>query len=119
MAGKEYIILITTTLMVLHPSCILSEECPRLPFAADYESEKLNRTFPYVRGKNSIRKSEFLCDFIWTGEEHLKEKLLHRLMKRKKKFCTHHSPRSRLQQPVPLHVQRLWLPHVDMGAGLT
>ena len=63
-------------------SPVLSEDCPSLPARA-------NQSQPYalnVREKDSKRKSEFLCDFIWTDAEHLKEKLLDRLMQRQKTF---------------------------------
>ena len=58
------------------------EECPKL--------DNLSIPFPYplnVRDKNgSSIKSEFLCDFIWTDKQHLKNKLLDRLKKRQKTF---------------------------------
>ena len=63
-------------------SPVLSEDCPRLPARA-------NQSLPYVlnvREDDSKKKSEFLCDFIWTDAEHLKEKLLDRLTQRQKTF---------------------------------
>ena len=38
-----------------------------------------------TRGSDA-KESEFLCDFIWTDSEHLKEKLLNRISKRQKSF---------------------------------
>lgn len=55
----------------------LCKECPKL----DNSTYSLN-----VRGNGSANKSEFLCDFVWTDREHLKEKLLDRLKRRQKSF---------------------------------
>ena len=52
----------------------LCEECPNSTYSLN------------VRGNGSANKSEFLCDFIWTNREHLKEKLLDRLKNRQKSF---------------------------------
>ena len=73
-------ILLFSVMVMLSP--VLSEDCPSLPARA-------NQSLPYalnVREKDSEKKSEFLCDFIWTDFEHLKEKLLDRLTQRQKTF---------------------------------
>lgn len=66
------------------PALANGEACPSLPV-----QNSMNQTLPYslnVRRNSSTIKSEFICDFVWTDLDHLKEKLLNRLTARQKTF---------------------------------
>ena len=68
--------------LVVAVSIVRSEDCPILP-----TRENQSRPYPLnVLGNETTKKSEFLCDFIWTQKEHLKKKLYNRMTKRQKSF---------------------------------